>query len=60
MIPIDTCGDKRKADLKDIDLTDGEDDEDDTMECSICSEDWTQAGPHRLVSLKCGHLYGEK
>ncbi|KAI8086030.1 uncharacterized protein BX664DRAFT_359595 [Halteromyces radiatus] len=33
--------------------------EDDTMECTICSENWTETGPHRLVSLKCGHLYGE-
>ncbi|CAO3588279.1 unnamed protein product [Absidia cylindrospora] len=30
------------------------------MECSICSENWTDSGPHRLVSLKCGHLYGQK
>lgn len=26
--------------------------------CSICFELWTNSGRHRLVSLKCGHLYG--
>ncbi|KAI8852371.1 hypothetical protein BC829DRAFT_74524 [Chytridium lagenaria] len=29
-------------------------------ECTICSEAWTNFGPHRLCSLKCGHLFGEK
>lgn len=53
--PIVECGDKRKLEPQ-HELTD----EDETMECSICSENWTQTGPHRLVSLKCGHLYGEK
>ncbi|ORZ14244.1 hypothetical protein BCR42DRAFT_64354 [Absidia repens] len=51
------CGDKRKT-ASQHDLID--DEEDDSMECSICSENWTESGPHRLVSLKCGHLYGEK
>ena len=27
--------------------------------CSICYEPWMSAGLHRLVSLKCGHLFGE-
>lgn len=27
--------------------------------CSICFEPWTNAGEHRLVCLKCGHLFGE-
>ena len=38
------------------------DDEDDAgaCECSICFEQWTNAGPHRLVALKCGHLFGLK
>ena len=27
--------------------------------CSICFEPWTNSGLHRLVSLKCGHLFGE-
>lgn len=26
--------------------------------CTICYNDWTQTGPHRLISLKCGHLFG--
>ncbi|KAF9962892.1 RING finger and WD repeat domain-containing protein 3 [Mortierella alpina] len=27
--------------------------------CSICFEPWTNSGIHRLVSIKCGHLFGE-
>jgi hypothetical protein len=29
-------------------------------ECSICMESWTISGPHRIVSIKCGHLFGKK
>lgn len=34
-----------------------EDDDDGTI-CSICLDSWTSTGEHRLVSLKCGHLFG--
>ncbi|KAI0980694.1 hypothetical protein GJ496_001483 [Pomphorhynchus laevis] len=27
--------------------------------CLICFESWTNSGPHRIVSLKCGHLFGK-
>lgn len=27
--------------------------------CSICMDMWSSNGPHRLVSLKCGHLFGD-
>nr|XP_002123329.1 E3 ubiquitin-protein ligase RFWD3 isoform X1 [Ciona intestinalis] len=33
---------------------------DDEMNCPICFEPWTNSGKHRLVSLKCGHLFGQK
>ena len=26
--------------------------------CVICYENWTNAGPHGLASLPCGHLFG--
>jgi len=29
------------------------------MICSICFDPWTNNGPHKIVSLKCGHLFGE-
>ncbi|KAI7868118.1 hypothetical protein BDF14DRAFT_1796533 [Spinellus fusiger] len=29
------------------------------LQCSICSEDWTDNDAHRVVSLKCGHMFGE-
>ena len=31
----------------------------DSQCCSVCYEPWTTTGIHRLVSLKCGHLFGE-
>nr|XP_036675959.1 E3 ubiquitin-protein ligase RNF8-like [Drosophila suzukii] len=27
--------------------------------CSICLSPWDSEGPHRIVSLKCGHLFGD-
>ncbi|XP_034109025.1 E3 ubiquitin-protein ligase RFWD3 [Drosophila albomicans] len=36
-----------------------DDDEDNGMTCPICLESWEMSGEHRLVSLKCGHLFGE-
>ena len=35
-------------------------DEKDEEFCSICLDHWTNAGAHRLVCLKCGHLFGER
>uniref|UniRef100_A0A182WII4 RING-type E3 ubiquitin transferase n=1 Tax=Anopheles minimus TaxID=112268 RepID=A0A182WII4_9DIPT len=34
-----------------------EDDEEGLL-CSICLDEWTLTGEHRVVSLKCGHLFG--
>ncbi|VDI38813.1 Hypothetical predicted protein [Mytilus galloprovincialis] len=28
--------------------------------CPICFEEWTSSGNHRLASLKCGHLFGQR
>ncbi|XP_004365112.1 RFWD3 protein [Capsaspora owczarzaki ATCC 30864] len=27
--------------------------------CSICFESWSNSGLHRIVALKCGHLFGK-
>ncbi|XP_040838306.1 E3 ubiquitin-protein ligase RFWD3 [Ochotona curzoniae] len=35
-----------------------DDEEGDT--CTICLEQWTNAGEHRLTALRCGHLFGYK
>ncbi|KAH8378650.1 hypothetical protein KR009_000479, partial [Drosophila setifemur] len=35
------------------------DDEDEGLTCPICMDSWEMSGEHRLVSLKCGHLFGE-
>nr|CAB3265545.1 E3 ubiquitin-protein ligase RFWD3 [Phallusia mammillata] len=40
--------------------TDISSDEDEGMTCPICFEPWTTSGKHRLVSLKCGHLFGQR
>lgn len=34
-------------------------DDDDGQTCSICLDTWEYKGEHRLVALKCGHLFGE-
>ncbi|KAH8339441.1 hypothetical protein KR074_010639, partial [Drosophila pseudoananassae] len=31
----------------------------DDITCSICLEAWDVSGTHRLVSLCCGHLFGD-
>lgn len=28
------------------------------LHCSICMEEWTTAGDHRICSLACGHMFG--
>nr|XP_012805329.2 E3 ubiquitin-protein ligase RFWD3 isoform X1 [Jaculus jaculus]XP_044986141.1 E3 ubiquitin-protein ligase RFWD3 isoform X1 [Jaculus jaculus] len=36
------------------------DEEEDGDTCTICLEQWTNAGDHRLSALRCGHLFGYK
>ncbi|KAJ1723593.1 RING finger and WD repeat domain-containing protein 3 [Coemansia erecta] len=31
-----------------------------SSQCPICMDAWGITGDHRLVSLKCGHLYGQR
>ncbi|NXI34956.1 RFWD3 ligase, partial [Galbula dea] len=33
-------------------------DEEEGDTCTICFEQWTNAGDHRLSALRCGHLFG--
>lgn len=33
-------------------------DEEEGNTCTICLEQWTNAGDHRLSTLRCGHLFG--
>ncbi|XP_012292942.2 E3 ubiquitin-protein ligase RFWD3 [Aotus nancymaae] len=35
-------------------------DEEEGDTCTICLEQWTSAGDHRLSALRCGHLFGYK
>lgn len=33
-------------------------DDDEGLTCPICLDSWEMSGDHRLVALKCGHLFG--
>jgi len=33
-------------------------DDDDGSVCTICLDSWSNSGEHRIVSLKCGHFFG--
>ncbi|XP_012586232.1 PREDICTED: E3 ubiquitin-protein ligase RFWD3 [Condylura cristata] len=39
-------------------LTNASVDEEEGDTCTICLEQWTNAGDHRLSALRCGHLFG--
>lgn len=42
-------------------LSDADDDKESDSEataCPICFEPWNSSGKHRIVSLRCGHLFG--
>lgn len=41
-------------------LGDEDEDADDGKICPICLDNWTNTGEHRIVALKCGHLFGLK
>lgn len=34
-------------------------DNSEAMNCPICYDVWTSSGSHKIVSLKCGHLFGD-
>ncbi len=34
-------------------------DEEDGQTCPVCFDAWSNSGSHRVVSLKCGHLFGQ-
>uniref|UniRef100_A0A182NGW1 RING-type E3 ubiquitin transferase n=1 Tax=Anopheles dirus TaxID=7168 RepID=A0A182NGW1_9DIPT len=38
--------------------TSRKEEDDEGLLCSICLDEWTMTGEHRVVSLKCGHLFG--
>ena len=63
-----TSSNKRKK-TRSNDLEDEHDDKEDLTRttiqneaevCSICFEEWTNSGHHRLVATECGHLFGKR
>ena len=52
-VPKKTKSKKRKA-AESLESTDSEE----GSVCTICFEDWSNSGEHRISSLKCGHFFG--
>ena len=46
---------KQKTDQNPVSSTQS----DSTNYCPICLDSWSGSGNHRIVSLKCGHLFGQ-
>ncbi|CRK87529.1 CLUMA_CG001330, isoform B [Clunio marinus] len=42
-----------------VPISNKEDEDDDGATCTICLDNFQSAGIHRVISLKCGHLFGE-
>jgi hypothetical protein len=65
--PITSSNKRKKTRLDDLD-DDNDEKEDlsrttiqnDAEVCSICLEEWTNSGHHRLVATECGHLFGKR
>lgn len=61
--PIISSNKRKKTRLDDLD--DEKEDlsrttiQNDAEVCSICLEEWTNSGYHRLVATECGHLFGK-
>lgn len=59
-------GEDVNAEEADLENTENEqpetplDQEGEDSDCPICFEPWTCNGKHRVVSLKCGHLFGRQ
>jgi hypothetical protein len=34
--------------------------DDESFQCTFCLDNWKSKGDHRLISLSCGHLFGER
>lgn len=34
--------------------------DDESFQCTFCLDNWKNKGDHRLISLNCGHLFGER
>lgn len=37
----------------------GDDSDEESSCCPVCFEPWSSSGKHRIVSLRCGHLFGK-
>lgn len=58
IVPDEQPNKANKRSHSDVEDTYDDDDDDDGKLCPICYDNWTNVGPHRLCSLKCGHLFG--
>ncbi|TRY73195.1 hypothetical protein TCAL_00947 [Tigriopus californicus] len=56
--PSTSASKSAKADEEDSAQAQGCEEDDDSENCTICMEPWTNSGEHRIASLKCGHFFG--
>jgi hypothetical protein len=59
LIPTDSSS-SRKRTLSQTEEDSEEDFEEPATLCSICQTEWTNNGTHRIVSIKCGHVFGKR
>lgn len=59
LIPTDSnCS--RKRTLSEVSTEDEGDLDEPATVCPICNKEWTNNGIHRIVSIKCGHVFGKR
>ncbi|KAI7904794.1 uncharacterized protein BX663DRAFT_328220 [Cokeromyces recurvatus] len=58
IIPTDSFIRKRKQMENEDDEEENEDENEVTL-CPLCQTSWTNTGNHRIVNLKCGHVFGK-
>ena len=52
--PVKKSKSKKRKAVESVESADSEE----GSVCTICFEDWSNSGDHRISSLKCGHFFG--
>jgi E3 ubiquitin-protein ligase RFWD3 len=59
-IPTDVFTRKRRRSIDDNDnYVETEKDRVEASLCTLCQNFWTNNGPHAIVNLRCGHVFGK-
>jgi hypothetical protein len=59
LISVDSNS-SRKRTLSQSSTDEEEDLDDPATLCPICNTEWTNNGIHRIVSIRCGHIFGKR